>query len=73
MIVGEDGRSALALDFVVQGMSTPADQRFLIAPDRQRNQPAGAGQAFVAFVGDETIDREQLGRGFTSKMTANMG
>ena len=88
MVVLQDLVAALLLRLMVLGPGAPADEGLLVAPAGQREDPALALKALVADVVDETLTGSSSGlsifavsryvlnsvvRGFTSKMTENMG
>src|SRR4029078_7614647 len=52
--------AAFLLDLVMPHAGAPADDRLLVAPIRQRQDPSLAGQAPVADVVDEAVDLLQF-------------
>ncbi len=61
VVVGEDLAATLLLHLMMLHGRAPSDDRLLVAPSRQRQDPTFADQALVADVVDETVDLLQLG------------
>src|SRR3954470_8200010 len=61
VVIAEDLGAALLLHGVMSGMGAPADQSLLVAPARERQDPAFPGEALIPDVIDETFDSLQLG------------
>src|SRR3954463_13179787 len=59
MIILEDLKAALLLNLMVPALGPPPHHRFLVAPRRVRQQPAGLDLALEPLVVDEAVDRAQ--------------
>ena len=56
MVVGEDLGATLRLRLVVDRERAPADERLLVAPGRQRQDPALRAATAETLIVDETFD-----------------